>query len=53
MGKNALHNAGAYYIQEPSAMLAETLLNIVPGEKVLDMCAAPRGKNNSNCSNYK
>lgn len=44
LGKSLYFYGGAYYIQEPSAMLAETLLNIAPGERVLDMCAAPGGK---------
>lgn len=44
LGKDLLFYAGAYYIQEPAAMLAETLLNIKPGDRVLDMCAAPGGK---------
>ena len=43
-GKLVLHEAGAYYIQEPSAMLPATLLSPLPGEKVLDLCAAPGGK---------
>lgn len=43
-GKNALHEAGAYYIQEPSAMCAVPLLDIRPGEVICDMCAAPGGK---------
>ncbi len=36
--------AGLYYIQEPSAMLPAAVLNARPGEKVLDLCAAPGGK---------
>lgn len=36
--------AGLYYIQEPSAMLPASLLPIAPGERVLDLCAAPGGK---------
>ena len=44
LGKSVYFYGGAYYIQEPSAMLAETLLNIEPNDKVLDMCAAPGGK---------
>lgn len=44
LGKSVLFHAGAYYIQEPAAMLAETLLEIRVGECVLDMCAAPGGK---------
>lgn len=43
-GKLALHEAGAYYIQEPSAMIAAELLDPKPGEKILDLCAAPGGK---------
>ncbi len=43
-GKLVLHEAGAYYIQEPSAMLPAVLLSPLPGEKVLDLCAAPGGK---------
>ena len=44
LGKNLLFYGGAYYIQEPAAMLAESLLNIKENDKVLDMCAAPGGK---------
>ena len=44
LGKNLLFYAGAYYIQEPAAMLVESLLNIKENDKVLDMCAAPGGK---------
>lgn len=43
-GSDPLHHAGAYYMQEPSAMSAVTVLNPKPGEKVLDLCAAPGGK---------
>lgn len=43
-GKHPLHFAGAYYIQEPSAMLPAFVLNPKRGEKVLDLCAAPGGK---------
>lgn len=43
-GKTALHLAGAYYIQEASAMLPATVLGAEPGDKVLDLCAAPGGK---------
>lgn len=43
-GKHALHEAGAYYIQEPSAMAVVEVLAPKPGERVLDLCAAPGGK---------
>jgi len=44
LGAHPLHEAGAYYIQEPSAMTAVRVLSPVPGERVLDLCAAPGGK---------
>ncbi len=43
-GKNPLHESGAYYLQEPSAMSVVPKLNIQEGDKVLDLCAAPGGK---------
>ena len=43
-GKLPLHEAGAYYLQEPSAMLPAAILDPQPGERVLDLCAAPGGK---------
>lgn len=43
-GRHVWHEAGLYYIQEPSAMSAAELLQARPGEKVLDLCAAPGGK---------
>ena len=43
-GLSALHEAGVYYLQEPSAMAPARLLNAQPGEVVLDLCAAPGGK---------
>lgn len=43
-GKHPYHEAGVYYIQEPSAMLPAVLLDAQPGERVLDLCAAPGGK---------
>lgn len=43
-GKHPYHEAGVYYIQEPSAMLPAACLDAQPGEKILDLCAAPGGK---------
>uniref|UniRef100_UPI004056DC45 RsmF rRNA methyltransferase first C-terminal domain-containing protein n=1 Tax=Acetatifactor sp. TaxID=1872090 RepID=UPI004056DC45 len=43
-GKHPYHEAGVYYIQEPSAMAPVTLLEPQPGEQILDLCAAPGGK---------
>ena len=43
-GKNPLHDAGAYYIQEPSAMSVVGKTPIAEGDRVLDLCAAPGGK---------
>ncbi len=38
------HHAGMFYSQEPSASSAVTALGPRPGEKILDLCAAPGGK---------
>ncbi|GGF69922.1 ribosomal RNA small subunit methyltransferase F [Paenibacillus albidus] len=43
-GKHPYYHAGLYYIQEPSAMAPVELLDVLPGERVLDLCAAPGGK---------
>ena len=43
-GKHPFHEAGLYYIQEPSAMAPAELLEVQPGERILDLCAAPGGK---------
>lgn len=43
-GRHALHEAGAFYIQEPSAMAVVSVLDPQPGERILDLCAAPGGK---------
>ncbi|MCK4260013.1 MAG: RsmB/NOP family class I SAM-dependent RNA methyltransferase [Halanaerobiales bacterium] len=43
-GKHHYHNAGLYYIQEPSAMAPVTMLDVQLGDRVLDLCAAPGGK---------
>ncbi|WP_309252327.1 hypothetical protein [Paenibacillus spongiae] len=43
-GKHRHYYAGLYYIQEPSAMVPVELLGVQPGDRVLDLCAAPGGK---------
>lgn len=43
-GKHPYHEAGVYYIQEASAQVPAAYLDAKPGEKVLDLCAAPGGK---------
>lgn len=43
-GKHPYYHAGLYYIQEPSAMVPVELLDVRPGDRVLDLCAAPGGK---------
>ena len=47
-GADILHEAGAWYLQEPSAMIPAAVLNVQPGERVLDLCAAPGGKTTQN-----
>lgn len=42
--KHPYYHAGLYYIQEPSAMSPASILDARPGERVLDLCAAPGGK---------
>ena len=46
IGGHPLHHAGAFYVQDPSAMapVAAAADIIWPGMKVLDLCAAPGGK---------
>ena len=43
-GLHPWHEAGLYYLQEPSAMAPAALLAPRPGIRVLDLCAAPGGK---------
>lgn len=42
--KHPYYFAGLYYLQEPSAMTPASRLPVEPGDKVLDLCAAPGGK---------
>ena len=48
-----IYKNGEIYLQSLSSMLPPIILNPKENTDILDMCAAPRGKNNSNCSNYK
>jgi 16S rRNA C967 or C1407 C5-methylase (RsmB/RsmF family) len=43
-GRHPFYHAGLYYIQEPSAMYPGACLKPEPGDRVLDICAAPGGK---------
>jgi len=43
-GKHIYHQAGLYYLQEPSAMVVGELLAAQENELVLDLAAAPGGK---------
>lgn len=43
-GSSLMHLLGLYYMQEPSAMSAGAALDVKPGMRVLDLCAAPGGK---------
>lgn len=36
--------SGGFYIQDPSTLMAVDLLEVKPGDRVLDFCAAPGGK---------
>lgn len=42
--KNILSHLGIIYSQEPSAMYPVELLDVQPGDYVLDVCASPGGK---------
>lgn len=44
LGKSPFFHCGAYYIQEPSAMLVSHFLKVKEDDYVLDMCGAPGGK---------
>ena len=43
-GAGIAHAAGVFYLQEASAMVSVSALRPLPGERVLDLCAAPGGK---------
>ncbi len=43
-GKHPFHAAGLYYLHDPSAMAVVEVLDPQPGERILDLAAAPGGK---------
>ena len=43
-GATLYHEAGAFYLQEPSAMIPAAVMDAKPGERIADLCAAPGGK---------
>lgn len=43
-GKHPYHAAGLYYLQDPAAQAAAELMAPQPGERILDLAAAPGGK---------
>ena len=43
-GAGIAHAAGAFYLQEASAMVSAAILDAQSGERILDLCAAPGGK---------
>ena len=44
LGSHPYHDAGLYYVQEPSAMMVGAIVAPQPREWVLDLAAAPGGK---------
>ena len=44
IGNTPEHHSGMIYVQDPGAMATLNALDIKPGWRVLDMCAAPGGK---------
>ncbi len=53
-GKHPYHEAGLYYMQEPSAMQVVPGLEIRPFDRVIDLCASPGGKSTqaADCLDY-
>ncbi len=44
LSEHPYFHAGLYYLQEPSAQAPASELPVRPGDRVLDLCAAPGGK---------
>lgn len=47
------YGEGWFAVQDPSTLLAVDLMNVQPGERVLDVCAAPGGKTLAMASRMK
>ena len=47
------YSCGLYYLQEPSAMVPASFLPVEPGDRVLDLCAAPGGKSTQLAQNIQ
>ncbi|MEM9694245.1 MAG: RsmB/NOP family class I SAM-dependent RNA methyltransferase [Myxococcota bacterium] len=43
-GLHWAHRAGLYHVQEEASLLPVALLDVRPGQRILDLCAAPGGK---------
>ena len=52
-GKDPEWVSGTVYSQEPAAMFPAFFLEVQPGEKILDLCAAPGGKSTAIGSQIK
>ncbi|RLF72702.1 MAG: hypothetical protein DRN55_05790 [Thermoplasmata archaeon] len=52
-GSTLEHYLGLYYIQEVSAMLAVPAMDPKPGERILDIAAAPGGKSTQICQHME
>lgn len=51
IGTHPYHHAGVFYVQEPSAMVPVTAVEITPDMKILDTCASPGGKSTQAAEN--
>lgn len=44
LGRHPLSHAGAFYLQDPSAMLPVSAVDLSGRKRILDLCSAPGGK---------
>lgn len=51
--KHPYYFAGLYYLQEPSAMAPGAVIKATPGERILDLAAAPGGKTTQMAADMK